>query len=252
MSKPNKQGKYMLFFRSFVFNIIFFSLTPLYLALMYIPMLILPYSFCMKLFKIWSNSILFILRYAVGIKLEIRGKENLENVLKNGPCILALKHQSAFETIICSLLLNRFVIILKKELLFIPLFGQYLLKLKSIALVRSQSSKSLRVLLNKSSEMLKQNYSILIFPEGTRQDVGSTTKYKGGVALMYSNLNVPVVPIALNAGLFWPKRSWIKKPGTIIFDILHPIQPGLDKRIFLNQLQETIEHHTSLLVKEIQ
>ncbi len=213
-------------------------------------MMILPYSFCMKLFKIWSKSTLFLLRYTVGIKLEIRGKENLDKVLADGPCILALKHQSAFETIMCSVLLDRFVIILKKDLLFLPLFGQYLLKLKSIALVRSQSSKSLRILLGQSTKAIQENYSILIFPEGTRQDVSSTTKYKGGVALMYSSLNVPVVPVALNAGVFWPKRSWIKKPGTIVFEILPAIQPGLDKRVFFNQLQETMDHHTSLLVEE--
>lgn len=239
----------MIYIRSFLFNILFFTLTPLYLAFFYIPMLLLPYTFCMILFKIWSKGVVCLLKYTVGIKFEIRGKEKLDQILKSGPCILALKHQSAFETIVCSLLLDRFVIVLKKDLLFLPLFGQYLMKLKSIALVRSQSSKALKHLLQQSQKRLDDNYSILIFPEGTRQEVGKTTQYKGGVALMYNNLKVPVVPIALNAGLYWPKRSWLKKSGTIVFDILDPIHPGLDKRTFLNQLQETIEHHTSLLIQ---
>lgn len=239
----------MLFLRSFLFNIIFFSLTPIYLALFYIPMLLLPYSFCLWLFKIWSQGILILLKITVGIKFEIRGKDKLDQLLQHGPCILALKHQSAFETLVCSLLLDHFVIILKKELLYIPLFGQYLMKLKSIALVRGQSSKALKHLLLQSKQRLNENYSLLIFPEGTRQEVGKAVQYKGGVALMYSNLNVPVVPIALNAGVYWPKRSWIKKPGTIVFEVLDPIQPGLDKRTFLNQLQETIEHHTSILIQ---
>lgn len=235
------------FIRSFIFDSIFYVFTTIYLLLFFIPMLILPRGFTVYIFRTWTRMVMFALRYIVGLSYTVEGLDILEAALKNGPCILALKHQSACETIFCSLLAQKMSIVLKKQLLYIPIYGIYLKKLNSIVIDRDNTAASLKKLLMDAKKNVQNGHSILIFPEGTRQNPGESGEYKGGVGLLYKTLQIPVIPIALNTGLFWGRRSFIKKPGKIIFKILEPIPAGLDRDRFLEILKSNIESESSAL-----
>ena len=177
----------------------------------------------------------------VGLDYRIIGKEKLNDALKNGPVILACKHQSAWETLIFSVLVDQFVIVLKKQLLMIPGYGNYLIKLNSIVIDRTNGIKSLKSLLQQGKDAIANNRSILIFPEGKRCNYGELTNLQSGISIMYNDLKVPVIPIALNSGKFWARRAKFKKPGCITLEFLDPIAPGLPKNEFMHLLKESID-----------
>ncbi len=184
---------------------------------------------------------MFALKLIVGLDYKILGKEKLDELLKNGPVILACKHQSAWETLIFSTLVKRFVIVLKKQLMHIPGYGAYLSKLNSIVIDRSNGAKSLKSMLAQGKKAIANNFSILIFPEGPRGQYGERGNYQRGVSIMYKELNVSVVPVALNSGKFWARRSKFKKPGCITMEFLDPIPAGLPRDEFLTLLEDRIE-----------
>ena len=227
--------------RSLIFDAFFYTFTPLYLGLFMPFMLVLPIGFCKKLFRICGGIVMGALKFIVGLRYEIKDKNILEEVLQKSPCILACKHQSAWETIIFSQIFPDFRIVLKKELLSVPLFGRYLKKLNSISIDRQAGTKALKVLIEQSQKSIQENHSILIFPEGTRGMPGTKTHYQPGIGVMYKNLNVPVIPVALNSGVFWGRRRFFKKPGTITLQFLQPIEPGLDRDEFMKTLSDSIE-----------
>ena len=184
---------------------------------------------------------MFSLKIIVGLDYKILCQEKLDEALKNGPVILACKHQSAWETLIFSTLVKRFVIVLKKQLTQIPGYGSYLVKLNSIVIDRSNGMKSLKSLITQGKKSIDNNFSILIFPEGRRGAYGEPGNYQSGIGILYQELNVPVVPIALNSGKFWARRSKFKKPGCITLEFLDPIPAGLPRTEFMQLLQERIE-----------
>lgn len=203
--------------------------------------MLLPRNFCVVVFKGWTHSVMFMLKTIVGMHYQEKNKHYLEEAVKNGPVILACKHQSAWETIFCSLLTDKFVIVLKKALLFTPIHGMYLVKLNSIFLDRAQGVKSLRNLLKSCRNSVESGKSILIFPEGRRGVYGEVGDYQPGVVAIYRDLNIPVVPIGLNSGKFWPRRAKVKKPGCIVIEYGKPIPPNLPKEEFRKLLKESIE-----------
>ncbi|MES2252245.1 MAG: lysophospholipid acyltransferase family protein [Pseudomonadota bacterium] len=182
-----------------------------------------------------------MLSVIVGLTYTIRGREHLDAITENGPCIIACKHQSAFDTIFISLFLDDIVIILKGQLAYVPLFGYYLKKLGSIFIDRENKTAAIRDLIKKSRDAISNKRSIFIFPEGTRAKPGENIPYQRGISLLYRDLNVPVVPVALNTGVFWGRKSPFKYPGNIIIDIQPPISPGLERDQFMEILQETID-----------
>jgi len=141
-------------------------------------------------------------------------------------------------------------LILKQELLYIPLYGQYVKKAGMIPIRRSDGPKALRTMLRRASEAVKAGRHLIIFPEGTRAAPGARNPYMPGVAGLYSHLDVPCVPVALNSGLFWPRRKLHRKPGTIIVEFLPPIAPGLDRKTFMTELENRIEGATDRLLAE--
>ncbi len=153
-------------------------------------------------------------------------------------CLFASKHQSMFETIYFNQLFYNPAYILKKELLSIPLFGTYLKKLGMIAIDRSQGIQSLR-LVNEQTAKYIEKRPVIIFPEGTRTTYKEQPDLKPGIFSMYKSLNKPVVPISLNSGYCWPKNDKIKS-GEILIEFKEPIQPGLSKKEFLDQLKSAI------------
>ena len=186
---------------------------------------------------IWIDGTLWLLKHVVGIDYRITGAENLPST----PAIYAAKHQSAWETLFLSRYLNFPAFVLKKELLSIPLFGWFLKRAGMIAVDRKGGASALRQMARQASETLEGGRSILIFPEGTRVAPGETRPYQPGVAALYTQLKTPVVPVALNSGLFWGKRAFLKKPGTIVVEILPPIPPGLDRKALMRELEGRIE-----------
>lgn len=191
---------------------------------------------------------LLMLHLLCGVKYEIRGMENIPKQ----PFIIASQHQSPFETFIFILLFRNAVFILKRELKWIPFIGLHLMALKMIFINRLDGISSIRYIVKLAKMRIKEKRSIIIFPEGTRTAAKQKIKYRPGVAALYGVLSVPVLPVALNTGLFWPKSilSIRKNPGKAVIEILPPIYPGLSKDEFLENLKKTIEEKSSKLVAE--
>lgn len=231
--------------RSLAFNVAFFS-WALIAAVLFSPLFIISTRAAQIAGRPWALVSLLLARFLCGIKYEIRGKEN---ILKT-PAIYASKHQSAWDTLIFLTIFPRVAYVLKKELLRLPLWGWYLWRMKMIAIDRSAGASSLKQLLKDSKAELNKNRSITIFPEGTRTKPYSTPDYQAGVTAMYSSLNVSVVPVALNSGVYWGKNAFSKKSGTIIIEFLPPIPVGLSKKEFAERLQNEIETSTNKLLKE--
>src|SRR4029077_9348061 len=165
-----------------------------------------------------------------------------------GPVIFACKHQSSWETLAFSRLVPNSAIVLKRELLFIPIVGWAMARVGTIAVERGDGAAALRGLVRQAKAAIAEGRSILIFPEGTRTPVGSQRAYQVGTAALYRQLGVPVVPVALNSGLFWGRRQFIKWPGVIDVEVLPPLQPGLGREAFMATLRERIEAASARLV----
>ena len=194
---------------------------------------------------IWIDGTLWLLKHVVGIDHKIVGAENLPAM----PAVYAAKHQSAWETLFLSRYLHFPAFVLKQELLSIPLFGWFLKKAGMIAVDRKAGASALRSMARQATATLESGRSILIFPEGTRVAPGQTKPYQPGVAALYTQQKVPVVPVALNSGLFWGRRAYIKKPGTIVVEFLPAIPPGLDRKALMKELEGRIEPASAALAK---
>src|SRR3990167_2149741 len=231
--------------RSFFFNILFYGWTFVCL-IAFLPFLILPGRYMLYWVRLWVKGLLWISVHILKLRFEVTGLEKLPS----SPFILASKHQSAWETFVFHYLFHDPAIVLKQELMWIPFFGWYLRKIDPIPLSRSRrkGAQSLKKLLEHAQYAVEKGRPILIFPEGTRSHPGQVGIYRSGVASLYLNLNVPVVPIALNSGLYWPRRSFLKYPGTITVAFLDPIKPGLSRQKFMEKLQQDIESKTQVLV----
>lgn len=194
--------------------------------------------------RFWERGIHLLLRLIVGLRHEVRGAPPAE------PCLLAAKHQSAWETLALHVIVPNLAVGLKEELTRIPLFGWYLMKTQNIRIDRGGAAAALRSLVAGAKAALDQGLHVLVFPEGTRRPPGAPPDYKVGVAALYLQLGVPCVPIALNSGVFWGRRAFLKRPGTIIVEFLEPIPPGLKRAEFMRLLEERIETATARLVAE--
>lgn len=229
--------------RSFLFNLAFYISSIISLILLS-PLLLISQRFSKAIPRWWSSWVSFLLRLIVNTKYHIQG------TIPEDPVLFAVKHQSAWETIALNHILNRPAYVLKKELLWIPFFGFYLQKAGMIALDRGGGLNTLKNLLRQAKARIQQKRSIIIFPEGTRALPGSHNPYKKGVYILYKNLNVPVVPVALNSGVYWPKRTFMKYPGTIEVKFLSPIPPGLKETEFMERLEKDIETESLKLLKK--
>ncbi|WP_320109850.1 lysophospholipid acyltransferase family protein [Wolbachia endosymbiont (group A) of Icerya purchasi] len=232
---------------SLLFNF-FLILWEVFYTLITLPVILFPVRI-MTIFLVCSvRVVLFMLRLLCGIKYEVRG---IENIPKQ-PFIIASKHQSPFETFIFILLFREAVFILKRELKWIPFIGLHLMALRMIFINRSDGISSMRHIIKLAKMRIKENRGIIIFPEGTRTTINQNIKYQPGIAALYSILSVPVLPVALNTGLFWPKSilSLRKNPGKAVIEILPPIHPGLNKNEFLQSLEKIIEERSSKLTTE--
>jgi len=163
------------------------------------------------------------------------------DIIPEGPVIIASKHQSVWETLFFPHQLKGSIIILKRELFWLPFFGWYAKKYGAIGIKRSGGASTIRKLIKDARLPVSTGRSIVIFPEGTRTQPGKIGVYHSGVAALYKDLKIPVVPVALNSGLYWPRRKLIRRAGVITLRFLPPIPPGLPRREFMNRLQSDIE-----------
>jgi 1-acyl-sn-glycerol-3-phosphate acyltransferase len=231
--------------RSLVFNFIFYLVLFVYLIVA-MPTLLMPRGALLRLVKNWSRANFFLLRAICGVTMEFRGLGKIPA----GAVLVASKHQSMWETFALIAIFSDPAYVLKRELMWIPFFGWCARKAEMIPVDRGAGSQALTRMTEHAKIETGRGRQIIIFPEGTRRPPGAEPKYKFGVAHLYSELGVPCVPVALNSGLFWPRRSFKRYPGTIRVEILDPIAPGLDKQEFARQLQANVEAATARLVAE--
>lgn len=223
--------------RSLLFNFFYITWT-LIIGILFLPIIFFPTDIIILVVgKIWAKGLYFFLKIFCNLKIDLRGLHNIPNQ----PAIFASKHQSALETFMFHILVHKPVFVLKKELLDLPVFGFYLKKMGMIAIDRNGGMRSLKLLLKEVQEKINQGYSIIIFPEGTRTKPGETIDYNAGITAIYNLKVASVIPIALNTGVFWPKDSFLKKPGKFVIEFLPKIPNNLDKKEFLSTLQNIIE-----------
>lgn len=222
--------------RSLLFSVLFYAWSVL-VAVGCTPILLGPVSWTFGMFHMWGRGIVFLLWVCCGIKVEVRGREHLPT----GAALVAPKHQCMFDVFAQFTWLPRSSFVTKKELMWIPFFSWYARKAGMIAVDRSGHSTAMRKLIRDAKERFAKGHQVVIFPEGTRKAPGETPDYKPGIAGIYREIDVPVCPVATNAGVHWPAHGFLRKPGTIVFEYLEPIQPGLKRAEFMRILEDRIE-----------
>ncbi|MCP5365031.1 MAG: 1-acyl-sn-glycerol-3-phosphate acyltransferase [Hyphomicrobiales bacterium] len=235
----------MIAARSHLFTLSAVLWTAVMCAL-FLPLLVFPRRAMQVAAKLWAGGILVLARVVCGLGSSVRGRDNLPS----GPVVIASKHQSMWETLIFHLLCIDPVYVLKKELLSLPFVGWYLRKAGNVAIDRSAGFRALKAMLPAVESRLKEGAQIIVFPEGTRGAPGSRLPYHPGIAAIYTRAGVPIVPVALNSGLFWGRGRILRCPGVITIEFLPPLPSGLDRSDFLRELQTQIEQATDRLIKE--
>ena len=231
--------------RSLIFALVFYVVTAAF-VIIGSPLLFGPRAWAMAGLRAHAVTCLWLLEWIVGLKLEVRGRENLPP----GPVLVASKHQSAWETFGMIPLFADPALIMKTELFWIPFHGWFSRKFEMIEVRRGRRTAAMRQLLDDAKKRMEDRREVLIFPEGTRRTPGASPDYKSGIVLLYEGLGVPCVPVALNSGLFWPRRSLRRYPGTIVVEFLPALPAGLARNAFKDRLQATIEQASDALLLE--
>jgi 1-acyl-sn-glycerol-3-phosphate acyltransferase len=231
--------------RALAFNFAFFTWTAI-AGIIGLPFLVTPRAATMKFGRFWAHGVLVLLRVIVGLDYQIRGLDRIPR----GGCVIAMKHQSTWDTLILPVVLGDPACVLKRELLLLPLYGWYAARAGSIAIDRKAGAGALRRMVAAARPIAAQGRPIVIFPEGTRVAPGARLPYQPGVAALYQALALPLVPAAVNSGLFWGRRSFVKRPGRITLEFLEPIPPGRTRRRVMAELERRVETATADLLRE--
>lgn len=231
--------------RSAIYQLLFLSWTLL-IALSFLPLLAAPRHLMQRGAVLWLAGNRLLQHWVLGLSFDIRGRENLPP----GPVLIAAKHQSAWDTMIFHHLVEDPAFILKKELLSLPFIGWYLSKSGQVPIDRKAGMKALKLMVDGARRAIADGRQVIIFPEGHRHPPGVAGEYHSGVALLYASLGVPVVPVALNSGLFWGRNAFLRHSGRITLEILPAIPGGMERRVFMAELQNRIETATRALEAE--
>jgi len=232
--------------RSLLFMAWMYGLMGL-MGLIWLPSLLLPRRVLVVGIRWWTRLVRWGLRVICGVRTEIRGEENLPD----GPIIYAAKHQCMWDVFIPFLVLDDPVITMKRELLWYPFLGWYAIKTKMIAIDRGGLTKTIKAMLAAAERRRQEGRQFVIFPEGTRHPPGVTAGYfSAGTGAFYKALNVPIVPVATNSGLCWPAFGFVRQPGVAVFEILPPIEPGLNRKEVIGRLESAIEPASDALLLE--
>lgn len=235
----------MTFIRSLLYAV-WFYLSMAVIGLLAMPIAIFSRSFAMGAVKFFGHVQAFGLWLLCGISTEVRGREHLP---KGGPGLIAMKHQSTYDTLAPFMFVENPAFILKRELLKAPVFGIYASRV-GIPIDRAGGAKTMKLMLAAAKAGTASGQQIIIFPEGTRQLPDTPADIKPGIVLLYNELKVPCVPVALNTGLCWQGSGFLRKPGRIVFEILPPIEPGLKRDAFTQRLKDALDPATVKLVAE--
>ncbi len=235
----------MLVLRSLLFNVAFY-LNLIAWMLACIPCFALPRKAMIRVAQAWARSSLWLLRVVAGTAVEYRGRERIPP----GGLLVAAKHQSLWETFALLPLFDDPAFILKRELMWIPLFGWYAAKTGMVPVDRGGGQRALAAMTERARAAIAHGRQILIFPEGTRRPPGAEPAHKSGIAQLYFSLRAPCLPVGLNSGLYWPRRSFLRRPGTIRVEFLDPIPPGLQREPFRREVRARIEGASDRLLRE--
>lgn len=233
----------MVFIRSLIFLLLQIVITPLFTLIAILTFPFHPIT-RYRIISGWALIMLWLLRVVCGIRMEVRGADNIPHQ----PCLVLCKHQSAWETIALQKVFPPQVWVIKRELLWLPFFGWGLAMTSPVAIKRSEGREAIKQLLRQGKERLALGFCVVIFPEGTRIPFGQRGKYKIGGALLGASSGVPVVPVAHNAGKLWGRKSFLKHPGVITMSIGPPIDPaGLKAEEINRRVEEWIETEVTRL-----
>jgi 1-acyl-sn-glycerol-3-phosphate acyltransferase len=235
----------MLTLRSILFTMAFYVTTALFL-LLGSWLLLGPRRWAMQGLRTHALACLWLLRHIAGTRMEVRGRQHVPD----GACLIVSKHQSAWDTFALVPLFRDPAIVLKDELKWIPVYGWFCIKFEHILVKRDRAAVALKRLVEDAKARAAQGREIVIFPEGTRQQPGAAPDYKPGYVALYEGLGVTCVPLALNSGLYWPRRSFVRHPGTIIVEFLEPIPAGLPRKAFKAELERRLEAASGRLIAE--
>jgi 1-acyl-sn-glycerol-3-phosphate acyltransferase len=222
--------------RSIIFDIIFYIYSAIFFIFFFPAVIILDRNFVFWTHAIYGKSILFLSTYILNLNIKIEGIENLKEI--NSPYIIAFEHQSALDTFIPSIFFKNFVFVLKNELLYVPFFGTYLKRSDSIFIKRKEGLKAVKTLIYEGKKSAEKGYNILIYPQGTRAIWHEPSKCEAGIFMLYDHLNIPIIPVTIDSGKYWPRKTLLKKPGIVKIQIEKPIMTGLKK----NDLLKTLEN----------
>jgi 1-acyl-sn-glycerol-3-phosphate acyltransferase len=233
-----------IFLRSLVYNVLFYLLLVFWIVVA-MPTYLMPPSAFMGVAKAWARSSIWMMRLICNTKVEYRGLDKIPK----GPLIVASKHQSMWETFALLQFFDRPLFIYKRELAWIPFFGWYLVKSRMIGVDRGGGMRSLMEMARRAPKEIRGGRQLIIFPEGTRRPVDAPPAYMTGVGQIYVNSGVACLPVALNSGLFWPRRNFMRYPGTLVVEFLDPLPPGLSRKEFTARISSSIEDATNRLVE---
>jgi 1-acyl-sn-glycerol-3-phosphate acyltransferase len=231
--------------RAGVFNIAFVAWTAA-LGVLGLPLLLAPRRTAMRFGRLWSRGVLWLLRAIVGLDHGVVGQDRLPA----GGCIVAMKHQSAWDAIALPVVLTDPAAVVKRELLMVPFYGWYMARAGSIAIDRKAGAAAVRRMLRAARRAAAEGRPIVIFPQGPRVAPSAELPYQPGVYALYQALSLPLVPAAVNSGLFWGRRSFVKRRGRITLEFLDPIPPGQPRRRLMSELESRIESATAALERE--
>ncbi|MBH67650.1 MAG: 1-acyl-sn-glycerol-3-phosphate acyltransferase [Rhodospirillaceae bacterium] len=232
----------MIIIRSVIFNCLLIS-TIIIIGILALPLLVGPRRWVCRVRDCWIKFVIFLLRIIVGLDYRVEGWEG-QSVNR---VLVASKHQSAWETLALHLIFFDPAIVLKRELLRLPILGWFIAKVGMVPIDRSGGGVALKTMLMAARKWSDAGRPIIIFPQGTRVAIDESIKYHSGVFAVYKALNIPVVPVALNSGRFWPRQAFVKRPGVITVKLLDVIKPGLNRQEFMSTLESSIETATKEL-----
>jgi 1-acyl-sn-glycerol-3-phosphate acyltransferase len=232
----------MILLRSLVFLVWFYG-TMLFWGLAFMPLVLTNDRYIWVAMKGWGQSTLFGLRWICDIRVSIEG---LEHLPPKGAALFASKHQATLDTVLPAQFLEQPVFPIKYELTRAPVFGFYMQRM--IPIKRETHAQALKSLVRAARDVIAKGRQIMIYPEGTRQELDAPPDYKPGIAAMYKDLNLPVTPIALNTGLVWKPKGIIRTPGRVTLKILPAIPPGLPREEFMRRLEHAIESESQALL----
>jgi 1-acyl-sn-glycerol-3-phosphate acyltransferase len=230
--------------RSLIFMIVIY-VWMLILGIVYLPYAIFAKQGALRACKTYARSTMWLARWMVGIRCEVRG------TVPTGEVVIGAKHQSFLDIIMIFDAIPHGKFIMKRELLWTPVIGMYARRLGCIPVNRGKKGAAVAKMVKDVAKEFAEPGQLVIYPQGTRVAPGVSKPYKVGTAILYSGLGFPCVPVATNAGVFWPRSGILRKPGLAIVDFLDPIEPGVERDAFLSRLEDVIETRSDALMKEV-